>query len=48
VAAVRVYDTLTGRFDVGGAAAQALVLAVFLAVSLLVYVRFFVRREAQS
>jgi ABC-type sugar transport system permease subunit len=48
VAAVRVYDTLTGRFDVGGAAAQALVLAVFLGVSLVVYVRFFVRREVQS
>jgi ABC-type sugar transport system permease subunit len=48
VAAVRVYDTLTGRFDVGGAAAQALVLAAFLAVSLFVYVRFFVRREVQS
>jgi ABC-type sugar transport system permease subunit len=48
VAAVRVYDPLTGRFDVGGAAAQALVLAVFLGLSLLVYVRFFVRREVQS
>jgi multiple sugar transport system permease protein len=48
VAAVRVYDTLTGRFDVGGAAAQALVLALFLGVSLLVYVRFFVRREVQD
>jgi len=48
VAAVRVYDTLTGRFDVGGAAAQALVLAAFLGVSLLVYIRFFVRREVQD
>ena len=48
VAAVRVYDTLTGRFDVGGAAAQALVLAAFLGVSLFVYVRFFVRREVQD
>jgi multiple sugar transport system permease protein len=48
VAAVRVYDTLTGRFDVGGAAAQALVLAAFLAVALLVYIRFFVRREVQA
>jgi ABC-type sugar transport system permease subunit len=45
VAAVRVYDTLTGRFDVGGAAAQALVLAAILGVSLFCYMRFFVRRE---
>ncbi len=45
VAAVRVYDTLTGRFDVGGAAAQAVVLAAFLAVSLLVYLRFLKREE---
>jgi multiple sugar transport system permease protein len=48
VAAVRVYDTLTSRFDVGGAAAQALVLAAFLGVALFVYVRFFVRREVQA
>jgi len=47
VAAVRVYDTLTGRFDVGGAAAQSLVLAAFLAVSLVVYLRFLGRSEAQ-
>ena len=46
VAAVRVYDTLTGRFDVGGAAAQSLVLAAFLAVSLVVYLRFLNRTEA--
>jgi ABC-type sugar transport system permease subunit len=45
VVAVRVYDTLTGRFDVGGAAAQAIVLAAFLAVSLFVYIRFFVNKE---
>ncbi|WGW12409.1 sugar ABC transporter permease [Saxibacter everestensis] len=48
VAAVRVYDTLTGRFDVGGAAAQSIVLAVFLAVCLLVYIRFFVRKEDRA
>lgn len=48
VAAVRVYDTLTGRFDVGGAAAQAVVLALFLAISLLVYIKFFVKQEANS
>jgi ABC-type sugar transport system permease subunit len=45
VVAVRVYDTLTGRFDVGGAAAQAIVLAAFLAVSLFVYIKFFVNKE---
>lgn len=48
VAAVRVYDTLTGRFDVGGAAAQAIVLAAFLAVSLFVYIKFFVKSEANQ
>ncbi|NAZ83007.1 ABC transporter permease subunit [Kineococcus sp. R8] len=48
IAAVRVYDTLTGRFDVGGAAAQAVVLSVFLAVALYCYVRFFVRRQEES
>ena len=48
VAAVRVYDTLTGRFDVGGAAAQALVLSAFLAVALFVYVRFFVRKGGEE
>lgn len=45
VAAVRVYDTLTGRFDVGSAAAQAVVLAAFLGVSLFVYIRFFLSKE---
>lgn len=48
VAAVRVYDTLTGRFDVGGAAAQSLVLAAFLAVSLVVYLRFLGRNQVQQ
>ncbi|WP_205705295.1 carbohydrate ABC transporter permease [Kineococcus indalonis] len=48
VAAVRVYDTLTGRFDVGGAAAQALVLSAVLAVGLLVYVRFFVKKGGEQ
>ena len=32
VVAVRVYDDLTGRFDVGAAAAQSLVLAAVLVV----------------
>ena len=41
VVSVRVYDFLTARFDIGAAAAQALVLAVFLAVFLVVYLRFF-------
>lgn len=44
VAAVRVYDTLTGRFDVGAAAAQALVLSAILAVALLVYVKLFAKK----
>ena len=46
VSAVRVYDTLTGRFDVGGAAAQSVVLAAFLAVSLVIYLHFLRRNEA--
>lgn len=41
VAAVRVYDTLIGSFDIGGAAANALILSAILAVSLLIYVKFF-------
>jgi multiple sugar transport system permease protein len=45
VAAVRVYQLLTGQFDLGGAAAQALVLAVIMVVFLLVYMKFFVRNE---
>lgn len=45
VAAVRVYDELTGNLDIGGAAANALVLALLLGLSLLVYMRFFGRRE---
>ncbi|GAA4973435.1 carbohydrate ABC transporter permease [Kineococcus glutinatus] len=48
ISAVRVYDTLTGRFDVGGAAAQALVLSAFLAVALFCYVRFFVRKGGEE
>lgn len=47
VVAVRVYDTLTGSLDVGAAAAQALVLAAFLAVALVVYVRFLNRGEEE-
>lgn len=48
VAAVRVYDTLLGDFDIGGAAANALVLSAILAVSLLIYVRFFVRKGSEE
>jgi len=45
VAAVRVYQLLTGQFDLGGAAAQAMVLAVMMVVFLLFYLRFFVCKE---
>ncbi|GAA2331207.1 sugar ABC transporter permease [Streptomyces kunmingensis] len=41
VAAVRVYDFLTSRYDIGAAAAQALVLAVALMVVLGLYFKFF-------
>ncbi|MEV7996044.1 sugar ABC transporter permease [Streptomyces sp. NPDC086077] len=41
VAAVRVYDFLTARYDVGAAAAQALVLAVALMILLGLYFKFF-------
>ncbi|MET8905788.1 sugar ABC transporter permease [Streptomyces sp. NPDC004538] len=41
VAAVRVYDFLTARYDVGAAAAQALVLAVSLMILLGFYFKFF-------
>lgn len=37
VASVRVYDLLTSQADIGGAAAQAMVLAVILALCLFVY-----------
>jgi multiple sugar transport system permease protein len=43
VVSVRVYQFLT-RFDVGAAAAQALVLALVLIVLLVVYLRYFARR----
>ncbi|MGH1549890.1 carbohydrate ABC transporter permease [Leifsonia poae] len=41
VSAVRVYDTLVGNFDIGGAAANAIVLSAILGVFLFVYVKFF-------
>jgi multiple sugar transport system permease protein len=43
VVAVRVYDFLTARYDVGAAAAQALILAAVLAVLLGVYFTFFAK-----
>ncbi|MFC4530437.1 carbohydrate ABC transporter permease [Sphaerisporangium dianthi] len=48
VVAVRVYDFLTARYDVGAAAAQALVLAVILAVLLGVYFTFFARKVQEE
>jgi multiple sugar transport system permease protein len=48
VVSVRVYNYLTARQDIGAAAAQALVLAVILAVLVTVYLRFFGRNEEQA
>ncbi|WP_369202697.1 carbohydrate ABC transporter permease [Streptomyces sp. PU-14G] len=48
VVAVRVYDFLTARFDVGAAAAQALVLAAFLMVLLGVYFKFFAKKVQED
>jgi multiple sugar transport system permease protein len=45
VVAVRVYDYLINRGDIGAAAAQALVLAAILAVLVTVYLRLFGRSE---
>jgi multiple sugar transport system permease protein len=45
---VRVYNFLIARQDIGAAAAQALVLAVILAVLVTVYLRFFGKREEQA
>ena len=44
VVSVRVYNLLTARDDIGGAAAQAMVLAVVLVVLLAIYFRYFARR----
>jgi multiple sugar transport system permease protein len=44
VVSVRVYEFLTARFDIGAAAAQALVLAVAMVAFLVVYLRFFAPR----
>ena len=42
---VRVYQFLTGRGDIGLASAQALVIAVVLAVLVVIYMRFFTKKE---
>jgi multiple sugar transport system permease protein len=48
VVAVRVYDFLTARYDVGAAAAQALVLALILAVLLGIYFTFFAKKVQEE
>lgn len=48
VAAVRVYDFLTARYDVGAAAAQALVLALSLMVLLGLYFKFFATKVQEE
>jgi multiple sugar transport system permease protein len=45
VISVRVYQFLTGRGDIGLASAQALVIAVVLAVLVIIYMRFFTKKE---
>lgn len=47
VAAVRVYDQLVGSGDIGAASANAVVLAIILAVGLFAYTRFTARQEAK-
>ena len=44
VVSIRVYEYLTARFDIGAAAAQALVLAAGLVVLLIIYLRFLAPR----
>lgn len=44
VSAVRVFNTLVGNSDIGGAAANALVLSAILGLALVVYVKFFAGR----
>jgi multiple sugar transport system permease protein len=48
VVSVRVYEFLTARFDIGAAAAQALVIAVVLVLLLAVYLKFFAPRIEQE
>ncbi|WP_028280646.1 sugar ABC transporter permease [Arthrobacter sp. H5] len=48
VVAVRVYNFLISRGDIGAASAQALVLAVILAVLVGIYLKFFAKKEEVS
>jgi multiple sugar transport system permease protein len=48
VVSVRVYEFMTARFDIGAAAAQALVLALVLVVLLAIYLKFFAPRIEQE
>ncbi|WP_455356456.1 carbohydrate ABC transporter permease [Streptomyces sp. SYSU K217416] len=48
VVAVRVYDFLTARFDVGAAAAQALVLSAVLALLLGIYFKLFAKKMQED
>ena len=48
VVSVRVYEFLTARFDIGAAAAQALVLAAGLIVLLVIYLRFLAPRVEEE
>jgi multiple sugar transport system permease protein len=48
VLATQVYSFLSARADVGGAAAVATFMAAMLCVLLVIYVRFFSRREEQA
>ncbi|MEU2110089.1 sugar ABC transporter permease [Streptomyces sp. NPDC019507] len=48
VVAVRVYDFLTARYDVGAAAAQALVLAAVLTLLLGIYFKFFAKKVQEE
>lgn len=48
VVSVRVFDYLTARGDIGAASAQALVLAVILAVLVGIYLKLFGRQEEQA
>jgi ABC-type sugar transport system permease subunit len=48
VASVRVFHALVGDFDIGGAAANSLILSAILAVSLFVYMRFFAVKEKEA
>ncbi|WP_307806912.1 sugar ABC transporter permease [Naasia sp. SYSU D00057] len=48
VVSVRVFNYLTARGDIGAASAQALVLAVILAVLVTIYLKLFGRQEEQA